>query len=188
MPHNNDASSVPNINNPLNLENADREVRINRLREEIKKLTGEDVIFGQVSRCPPEVLEQFLEQVLEFERSPETTHLDLLARRGIHPPPPQELDDASLRDVLWKLIGDLAHQHTFVYHTNHLSDRELYSHLWNDSLREWAVDVKGNPDAAWDLDLLGGGGADDIETDMRYYADEFERARWMEQLDRKSTV
>src|SRR5216117_4162875 len=124
MPHNRDASSVPNENDPLDLERIDRQIRINRLQEEIKKVTGEEALFGQSPDCPPEVVERFLKQVLEIERAQSTTQLELLARQGIHLPSPDELDDAHLHDKLWELIRGLEKQNTFLYHTNHLSDRE----------------------------------------------------------------
>jgi hypothetical protein len=179
MPRNDGASSAPNENDPLNLEDTDRQIRINRLREEIKELAGDEVVFGKSSDCPPEILEQFLQQVLDVERAQATTHLDLLARQGIRLRPPDELDDAHLHDELWELIRVLEQQRTFIYHTNHLSDRELYTHLWKCSLREWAIDLKGNPDAGCGIDLLSGGSDEDIELDMKHYASEDERARWL---------
>jgi hypothetical protein len=175
----NNASSVPSDNDPLNLEETDRQIRISRLRDEINKVTGEEVLFGQSDHCPPEILEKFLEQVLEIERAKETTHLELLAREGIYLRPPDELNDTALHDELWQLIRGLEKLRTFLYRTNHLSDRELYTHLWTDSLRESTFDLKGNPDAGCGIDILGGGSDEDIDLDMKYYADEEERARWL---------
>ena len=179
MPHNRDASSVPNENDPLDLEGIDRQIRIKRLQEEIKKVAGEEALFGQSPDCPPEVVERFLEQVLEIERAQSTTQLELLARQGIHLPPPDELDDAHLHDKLWELIRGLEKQNTFLYHTNHLTDRELYTHLWKVSLREWANDLEGNPNATCGIDILGGCSDEDIDLDMKYYGDDEERARWL---------
>jgi hypothetical protein len=152
------------------------------LCEQIKKVVGGEVIFGSANNCPPEILEQFLENVLAVETAPRTTHLELLARQGIYLQPPDELDDASLHDALWKVIQGLANQQTYVYHTNHLSDRELYTRLWKDSLREWAIDAQGNPDAGSGIDLVSSGSDEDTYLDLRYYADDLERARWMKEF------
>jgi hypothetical protein len=179
MPHNKNASRMPSENDPLKLEDPDRQVRIKHLRDEISKLAGGEVCFGQ-SDCPPEVLEQFLKQVLEFERADATTHLELLGRQGIRLPPPEELDDDKLHDVLWEIIHGLAQQRTFLYHTDHLSDRQLYEHLWKDSVRESATDLQGNADAFCGIDLVSGGSDEDIAIDMKYYADEVERAMWLD--------
>ena len=127
MPHDDDPSSVPNENDPLNLEDIDRQIRMNRMHDEINELAGGEVCFGQSGDCPAEMVERFLERVLNIERTQSTTHLELLARQGIHLIPPDELDDAGLHEELWKVIRGLEQQRTFVYHTNHLSDRQLYT-------------------------------------------------------------
>jgi|SoiMethySBSTD1v2_1073268.scaffolds.fasta_scaffold534267_1 hypothetical protein len=176
----NSAAPAPGEHDPLKLEGIDREIRINRLRNELKDLAGEKVCFSHDENCPPEVVEHFLETVLEIERAPSTTHLKLLSRQGIHLPPPDELPDAELHDKLWELIRGLEKQRTFVYHTNHLSDRQLYTHLWKHSLREWAIDLGNHSDGYCGLDLLGAGSDEDIDLDMKHYADEAERARWQE--------
>ena len=182
MAQNNNAPTAPSDNDPLNLQDIDRQIRINRLREELNKLAGHEVCIGQADQCPPEILEQFLESVLAFERAETTTHLELLRRDGIQPRPADKLDDASLHGELWKVIRGLEKLGTFLSNTNHLSDRELYVHLCNDSLNEWAVDLKGNPDAGYCIDLVGSGSDEDIELHMKYYASEENRLHWLQRF------
>jgi hypothetical protein len=164
---------------PLHLEEADRAIRINRLREEIKRLGGESVIVEESENCPPEIIEQFLENVLEIERAPMTTHLELLRRQGLELPPADTLSEGALREKLWELFRVLEKINTYVHRTNHLSDRELYKKLREESLPESAFAFAGCPDSYCGLDLLGGGSDEDIHLGMKYYATEEERVRWM---------
>jgi hypothetical protein len=172
------SSEFDSGDDPLNLEKVDREIHINQMREELNELAGGQMFSGSSGDCPPEVEEKFLEHALAFERAPSCTHLDLLARQGVDLPPPDELDDAALHDKLWEVIRALEKQRTFVYHTDHLSERQLYTHLRDHSLREWTIDLGGNPDAGCGLDLIGSGSDEDIQIDLKYYADEKERQRW----------
>jgi predicted deacetylase len=52
---------------PLGLERAERKIRIEKLRHEIKEVTGEEMLAGKPEECNPELEEAFLEQVLELE-------------------------------------------------------------------------------------------------------------------------
>jgi len=65
----------------------------------------------------------------------------------------------------------------FLERTDHLSDRELYTWLWGTALRE-EFEGFGLPPGNWHVDVLGGGSEEDLILDMRYYADDTERALW----------
>jgi hypothetical protein len=67
----------------------------------------------------------------------------------------------------------------FLSQTDHLSDRELYTLLWDDTLREPVKDVPLDESSAWHIDLLSGGGEEDTRLYMKYYADEETRRRWL---------
>jgi hypothetical protein len=78
-----------------------------------------------------------------------TTSSKQLIREGIALPPPDSLDDQALSDKLWEVIRGLARVHTYLERTDHLSDRELYTWLWEEGLNESTADLSG-------LDLIGG--------------------------------
>lgn len=162
---------------PLDLRRVEREIHIEKLRQDIKKIAGEELLHGHAEDCEPEVEEAFLEHVLAVETHGFVCPFDILARDGIDLPPPEEIDDASLPRILQALIEELARRRLFLERTNHLSDRELYSWLWKDALREELMGF-GLPFGNCHLDVLGGCSEEDLINAMRYYADEEERARW----------
>jgi hypothetical protein len=59
--------------------------------------------------------------------------------------------------------------------TDHLSDRELYAVLYQQTLREEHPIVPPQFPMVTHIDLLGGWSADDIRTYLTYYADADER-------------
>jgi hypothetical protein len=69
----------------------------------------------------------------------------------------------------------------FLERTDHLSDRELYSWLWKNALREELMGF-GMPFGNCHLDVLGGCSEEDLILGMRYYADPEERARWAKEF------
>ncbi len=74
------------------------------------------------------------------------THKELLARDDVALPPPQELNDEALALKLIEVIHSPAEHRIFLENTNHFSDRELYTHLWEDALNEWGpVPPPDNP-------------------------------------------
>jgi hypothetical protein len=162
---------------PLKLDPVDREIRIEKLKQQLRQIAGGDVTFGQVSRCDPAVQEAFLEHVLAFESQEGVRPLDVLTRDGFDLPPPELLGDQALSAKLWELIRVLAARHMFLDRTDHLSDRELYIWLRDDALRQEYTGF-GVPPGNWHVDVLGGCSEEDLILAMRYYADDEERARW----------
>jgi hypothetical protein len=167
----------PSEDDPLDLERVDQEIRINKLRHQIEEVTGEEFISGKCEDTSPDLEESFLEHVLAMEEHGFTRPFDVLAKNGVALPPPDELDDANLSDVLWKLIHACAKHRLFFYHTDHLSDRELYTYFWSEGLREEMMGF-GLPYGNTHLDLIGSGSDDDITLGLRYYHDDEERAQW----------
>lgn len=127
--------------------------------------------------CPPRLAEQFWNNVLAFETAKKTCHFIQLKESGIALPP-DELNDAEVHDKLWQIIHTLAARNTFFTDTNHLSDRELYEHLWDETLREVTVDLP--PDSGWThhIDLVSSGSDEDNELYLKHYADEDYREFW----------
>jgi hypothetical protein len=65
-----------------------------------------------------------------------TTHFQQLADAGLELSAPEAMDDATLLSQLWEVFDALADIGVFVTSTNHLSDRDLYTVLWQRVLRE----------------------------------------------------
>jgi hypothetical protein len=173
MPHRPD---VPD-DDPLGLDSVDREIRMDKLRREIADVAGVEMVNGRIGDCDPKLEEAFLEHVLALETHGFVRPFDTLVRDGFELPPPEKLEDAALTAILRKLIHALAACRLFLHSTDHLSDRALYTWLWSDGLREEMMGF-GLPMGNCHLDVLGACREEDIILQMRYYADEEERARW----------
>lgn len=166
---------------PLNLDTVDREIRIDKLRRQIDEVAGGETFGGKMAGCDPKLEEAFLEQVLAVESHGFVSPLDTLAKAGFQLPPADELDDAALTAKLWQLIHELARRRMFLYSTDHLSDRELYTWLLTDGLREELMGF-GLPFGNCHLDVLGSGSEEDVILQMRFYEDDEERNRWAQQF------
>lgn len=165
-----------NARDPLDLEKVDRDIRINELKERVKAAGGGS--FHISEDCPPELHEQFLENVLAYESAPVSTPFERLTREQVALPRPEALDDAALHTALWNVIRALADRNVFLYHTNHLSDRELYEHLWHEGLHEAGPVTGKNSGWQYHLDLIGSGSQEHIQLGLRYYDTEEQRRRW----------
>ncbi len=151
---------------------------------------------GEIAEPDPEPMGQEIdpevwgEELAAWHNAPMASHFDILQRQGVDMPAPEMLDDDALHDTLWQIIHRLAEQNTFISQTDHLSDRELYEHLWYESLREMIKDLAAvlppekltGPDA-WihSIDILGTGSEADLLLHLQYYADDSERAWWAQQ-------
>ncbi|HXR05466.1 MAG TPA: hypothetical protein VN836_12240 [Verrucomicrobiae bacterium] len=160
---------------PLGLEPVDREIRLEKLRYEIQEAAGTKTINGKMANCDPEVEEAFLEHVLALETHGFVSPFDTLVRQGFDLPAPEKLDDTTLVAKLQDLIHALAAHRLFLHSTDHLSDRELYTWLRSDGLREELMGFD-MPIGNCHLDVLGACTETDIILQMRYYADDAERA------------
>lgn len=166
-------------NNENDPEEVAREIRINKLKDKAQELTAGEMTAWESDECTPELAEQFWENVVAYEQAPWTTHFQRLEEAGMELPAPETLDDQELTAKLWELIDCLAQMRVFLDQTNHLSDRELYTLLWSDVLREETKAMPFDEDSAWHLDLLGSGSEEDTYLYLKYYADEDWRQRWL---------
>lgn len=126
-----------------------------------------------------EIREQFWNYVEAYENTEPRSLFTLLPETGVSLPPPDELDDAQLTAKLWEVIHGLTLVGTYLHNTDHLSDRELYTELWRDLLREPAVLMPDDPAFAYHLDMIGSGSEEDMHLYMKYYASEKERRDWL---------
>ena len=160
------------------LDRIDQEIRINELREAAQEAAGGEMHVYENPETPPQIAEQFWQNVLEYEQAEETCHFLQLQRAGVELPPPEEFSDEELTAKLWEVIHALARMNVYLSQTDHWSDRELYEHLWHDSLREVTMDLP--PGSGWNchIDFLSSGSDEDNELYLKFYADEEYRQRW----------
>ena len=152
-----------------------QEERINKLRAELEKLGGST---STLESMPADMEEEFLRHVLEYETAEQVSLLRLLENSGLEVPPPESLDDNALKIKLKDIIDRMASVGSYLLHTNHLSDRDLYEYLYHEALREETVLFPENPSYAYMIDLTGSGSEDDNQAYLKYYADEEYRRQW----------
>ena len=162
--------STPKIDNE-----PDQQRRIEMLRDELKKLGGN---MSTESDMPADLEEQFLRHVLEYEQAQPITLIEMLKNAGLEMPAPDDLDDGELTSRLWEVIERLSSLGAYIFHTNHLSDRELYSYLYSDGLMEEATLFPEDPSYAYMIDLTGSGSEEDNQIYFKYYADDEYREQW----------
>ena len=154
----------------------DQEKRIEKLKSQLEKLGGD---VSDNSELSTDMEEEFLKHILAFETAEPTSLLQWLENAGQDVPPPQDLDDSQLHTKLWEVINRMASLGAYLHNTNHLSDRQLYSYLFEEGLREDAVLFPDNPGYVYGLDPLGSGSEADMQLYMKYFADDEYRAQWM---------
>lgn len=157
----------------------DQEDRINELKQHAEQAAGGAMSAWESDTLLPEEREQFWRRVVEYEAAPSTSHFQQLTEAGLKLPEPDATTDEELTSKLWEVIGALARMRVFIGQTNHLSDRELYTLLWRDVLREEMPMLPDRPGSAWHLDLLGSGSEMDTHLYLKYYAEEDWRQRWL---------
>ena len=162
---------------PPDIADVDREIRIEKLKDEIAEATGGDLHETKMADLPPAIEEAYLEQVRDIERDDWQRPMDVLAAHAAAPLPPDELTDEALPPRLWELLHNLACRGFYVLHTDHLSDRALYETLWKKGLREEAILPGRSRTGGYFYDTIGSYGPEDLEIHHRYYETEKDRAR-----------
>jgi hypothetical protein len=159
----------------------DEDKRIEQLKRRAEELCEGQMQAGNPDDCPGEIEESFWKQVVEYEEAPWTTHFHELETAGVSFPAPDSMNDQELTVKLWEVIHKLALLRVFIEQTDHLSDRELYTHLWSDTLREETKALPPAANGSCHIELLGGWSAEDTELFLKYYADEDWRRQWHEE-------
>jgi len=160
----------------------EQDKRIEDLRRRAEDLGDGQMKMQVMDDCPAETEEAFWKEVVEYEEAPWTTNFRQLESAGVSLPPPDSLNDQELTEKLWEVIHALVLLRVFIDQTDHLSDRELYSQLWVDCLREETKQLMPSPGAAWHIPMLGSCSDEDNRLYLMYYADEASRRRWQEEF------
>lgn len=153
--------------------------RIEELKQKASDLTNGELVMRQYEELPPGLAERFWENVVAYESAPWTTHFQQLEQAGVELPAPETMIDEQVTAKLGEMFDRLAGLRVFVSSTNHLSDRELYTILWSDVLREATKEILYDEFSAWHIDLLGSGSDEDTFQYLKYYADEKYRQDWL---------
>lgn len=162
------------------LEGLSQEERIERLQEKLRDLGGG---FSTVSEdLDPEIHEEYLRHTVEMEEAGWSVPADLLENGGIELTPPDELDDTTVSQKLRELIHAMALHNMFLVHTDHLTDRELYTQLVNEHLRGESMLGPTEPKRGYNfiIDPVSSGSEEDTELFLRYYASDQDRAWFKE--------
>ena len=160
-------------------DDSERKKRIDDLTRQADELAGGEMTSWKSDDLSPDIEEDFLQGVVAYESAPWTTHYQQLAEAGVELPDPETMDDEKLTAKLWEVIEALARMRVFLESTNHLSDRELYTELWKDVLREETKAMVVDEYSAWHIDLIGSGSDEHTYLWMKYYADEKTRGEWI---------
>jgi hypothetical protein len=162
---------------PSSPSNADEveQLLINaRLRDELEPFLDESVHILDCRRLPTSAENEFLAQMLAWERAPV-----LPISRWFEPelklPAPDKLRDEELRRWLWEAIEKLYSQRIVLDFTEHLTDRQLYCLILRDILPspEKKIDLPRNYLHWHFLDVEA-----QPETWLTYYASDEEREGW----------
>lgn len=165
------------------LSNLDRELESASTRNGSPNAAGEEeshgyfVDFYSEDEDEDMGFEDLGSQMIEgpLEGRPATTLAKLLIEEGTSLPAPESMTDDALHTKLWKVIYGMEKLHTYLYHTDHLSDRDLYQILWNVILNEPSYDLRKFPEAACHIDSIPIDGEDEYSIWLRFYASDDER-------------
>ena len=165
-------------------DRAAQEARIQALRTKLEEDHGALLGPGPDPHDPRklDLEEDFLRRVLAFETaaSATTTLAKQLIEDGIELPPPSSLTGESLTTKLWEVIQGLARRRSFLSSTDHLSEAELYAHLWEQVLNEPDESPVSLTGEQWTchIDLVSDGSEESCQIWLRHYAIEEERDLW----------
>jgi hypothetical protein len=156
-----------------------QKARIADLRRRAAAAAGGAMTCFEAPGLDLNVQEAFWTRVVAIEEAQSRPVLHRLRAAGIDVPPAAELDDEALHRALWTVIHQLAEWRIFVWHTNHLGDRELYTLLREQALTDPEKEIPPELNYSLSIDMTDFAPDEQYnQTYLRYYADETERAMW----------
>ncbi len=128
--------------------------RIRNLQDQLREEVDGDAVFWTSDRCPTEVQESDLEDILAFESTGKGVSLFLgLQERGIALPRPEELSEQQSIRKIEEVLHALARLRIFLIGYETMSPCEFYATLWNETLWEGCYVEKRNPGAMTLIDV-----------------------------------
>ena len=114
------------------------------------------------------------------EDCPWCTPREILARYGYRPLAPTDLDDRQLPGRLWELLYAAAARRLFFCSTDHLSDRQLYTLIWDKWLDHTTADIplEAETNTTTIVSEYDACGMTGEEIYLRYYVREEDHSRW----------
>ena len=100
---------------------------------------------------------------------------EVFRRLGFEPLPPSAIDDFQLRGRLWEFIYAMAGQQIYMYHTDHISDRELYTWLHDEWLEGESAGLEPEADGTCHMDMTDFNNGTDPIIWLKYFATEKQR-------------
>jgi hypothetical protein len=152
-----------------------------KLRDELEPFLDESVHILDCRRLPTPAENEFLSQMLAWERA-----AVLPIGKWFEPelvlPPPDQLSGEELHDLLWQTIEKLYSRRIVLDFTEHLTDRQLYCLILRDILPspEKKLDLPRNYLHWHFLDIDA-----QPEIWLTYYASDEERQAWHEETGQK---
>ena len=145
-----------------------------RLRDELEPFLDESVHILDCRRLPTSDENEFLAQMLAWERAP-VLPIAKWFQPELYLPSPDQLDDQQLHKLLAETIERLYSQRIVLDFTDHLTDRQLYCLILRDILPspEKKLDLPRNYLHWHFLDVEA-----QPETWLAYYASDEEREAW----------
>lgn len=148
-----------------------------QLRDELEPFFDESIHRLDAHQLSTPVENEFLASMLAWERAPVLPisqwfcpELSLLH--------PDLLDDRQLRAHLWEVIELLFEKRIVLDFTDHLSDRQLYTLIYRDILPSPEKKIENTKNFLhWDCSDAAG----NVDTWLRYYANDEDRALWAEE-------
>lgn len=131
-------------------------------------------------------MQESSDQIDPFDDCEKVPAEELFRRLGFNPIPPSTLDDFQLRGRLWEFIYALAGCRFYMCHSNHISDRELYTWLHDEWLKEDVPDIP--PEADWNcrMDMTDFDNGTDPIIWLQYFATEEQRLEFAMEHNLKS--
>jgi len=139
----------------------------------------DEIYFDEFGCGSLEVQEQFQKNINAFEQAEWCNPFQVLIDSGISLPSPNELPESELNAKLWEVINAISLMGMYLEHSDHLSDRELYTLLLNDILLENTIIQSPDVTLNCHIDLIGSGSEEDNNIYLKFYADEHDRNLWI---------
>jgi hypothetical protein len=128
--------------------------RIRKLEDELKRISEGDYLGWRSADCPPDIVERDLEDIVAFESVGSGPSLfEGLQQHGLDLPAPEKLDDRQITPKVIEVGMALFRLQIMLVGFQHLSPREFYSKLWNETLWEACYVQKRNPAAFTIIDV-----------------------------------